>query len=59
MKRKSFVVIVIILIVIILGLCAFVAYDKNLFGIKGDIKKESNTVNNSNNNNKTRSIERF
>jgi len=43
MKKKSFIVIVILLIAIILGLCAYIAYDKNLFGIKGE-KKESNTV---------------
>ena len=45
MKKKSFIVIVILLVAIILGLCVFIAYDKNLFGIKGDNKKESsNTV---------------
>ena len=45
MKKKSFIVIVILLIAIILGWCVFIAYDKNLFGIKGENKKESsNTV---------------
>ena len=34
MKKKSFVVITILLILVILGLCAFIAYDKNLFDIK-------------------------
>lgn len=43
MKKKSFIVIVILLIAIILGLCVFIAYDKNLFGIKGE-KKESNNI---------------
>ena len=42
MKKKSFVVIVIILILIILGLCAFIAYDKGLFGNKE--KNTNNTV---------------
>lgn len=44
MKKKSFVVIVILLIAIILGLCVFIAYDKNLFGIKGETKKKSNNI---------------
>lgn len=40
MKKKSFVVIVIILILIIIGLCAYIAYDKGVFG-----NKENNTNN--------------
>lgn len=42
MKKKSFVVIVIFLILIIIGLCAYIAYDKGVFGNKE--KKENNTV---------------
>ena len=44
MKKKSFIVIVIFLILIILGLCAYIAYDKEVFGNKE--KKENNTVEN-------------
>ena len=44
MNKKSFIVIVILLIAIILGLCVFIAYDKNLFGIKGESKIEKNNV---------------
>ena len=44
MKKKSFIVIVILLVAIIIGLCVFIAYDKNLFGIKGE-KKESDQEN--------------
>ena len=44
MKKKSFIVIVILLIAIIIGLCVFIAYDKNLFGIKGEKKESSNIV---------------
>lgn len=43
MKKHSLIVIV-ILSIIILGLCAFIVYDKNLFGIKGESKTESNNV---------------
>ena len=43
MKKHSLIVIVILSIVIV-GLCAFIAYDKNLFGIKGENKKESDNV---------------
>ena len=39
MKKKSFVVIVIILVLIIIGLCAFIVYDKDLLGLK----KENNS----------------
>ena len=45
MKKKSFVVIVIFLILIILGLCAFIVYDKDLLNLKGNntsVKKEKN-----------------
>ena len=55
MKKKSFIVIVILLIAIILGLCAYIAYDKNLFGIKGE-KKESNTVDKKEDTNTTKDI---
>ena len=58
MKKKSFIVIVILLIAIIIGLCVFIAYDKNLFGIKGDNKKESsNTVEKKDDTNTTKEIE--
>lgn len=42
--KKSSIIVVVILSIVILGLCAFIVYDKNLFGIKGENKKESNTV---------------
>lgn len=42
--KKSSIIVIVILSVVILGLCAFIVYDKNLFGIKGESKKESNTV---------------
>lgn len=57
MKKKSFIVIVILLIAIILGLCVFIAYDKNLFGIKGESKKESNTVEKKDDANTTKEID--
>ena len=56
MKKKSFIVIVILLIAIILGLCAYIAYDKNLFGIKGE-KKESNTVEKKDDTNTTKEVD--
>lgn len=42
--KKSNVIIIIIMSVIILGLCAFIAYDKNLLGSKGNNTKKSNDV---------------
>lgn len=58
MKKKSFIVIVILLVAIILGLCVFIAYDKNLFGIKGENKKESsNTVEKKDDTNKAKGID--
>lgn len=56
MKKKSFIVIVILLIAIILGLCSYIAYDKNLFGIKGE-KKESNTVEKKEDTNTTKELD--
>ena len=60
MKKKSFVVIVIFLILIILGLCAFIVYDKGLFGNKEKVtnntveksKKEENVTSEKNANDK-------
>lgn len=40
MKKKSFVVITIFLSLVIIGLCVFIAYDKNVFNIRG----EKNTI---------------
>ena len=57
MKKKSFIVIVILLIAIILGLCVFIAYDKNLFGIKGEKKESSNTVEKKEDTNKTKEVD--
>ena len=57
MKKKSFIVIVIILIAIILGLCVFIAYDKNLFGIKGEKKKSSNTEEKKEDSNTTKELD--
>ena len=57
MKKKSFIVIVILLIAIILGLCAYIAYDKNLFGIKGEKKETNNTVEKKEDTNTTREVE--
>ena len=57
MKKKSFIVIVILLIAIILGLCAFIAYDKNLFGIKGEKKESSNVVENNSDNSSSKSVD--
>ena len=34
MNKKSFTVIVILLIMIIAGLCAFIAYDKDIFNVR-------------------------
>ena len=56
MKKKSFIVIVILLIAIILGLCVFIAYDKNLFGIKGEKKESSNTVEKKDDASKTKDV---
>ena len=44
MKKKSFVVIVIILILIIIGLCAFIVYDKDLLGLKKENNSNSEIV---------------
>ena len=44
MKKKSFVVITILLILVILGLCAFIAYDKNMFNIKGETDKQKEKI---------------
>ena len=52
MKKKSFVVIVILLITIILGLCAYIAYDKGLFDSKKESKKETKTAENKDNSKK-------
>ena len=57
MKKKSFIVIVILLVAIILGLCVFIAYDKNLFGIKGEKKESSNTVEKKDDTNKAKEID--
>ena len=42
--KKSLVIVIVILILVIVGLCAFIAYDKNLLGIKGESKTEKNNV---------------
>lgn len=47
MKKKSFVVITILLVAIILGLSAYIAYDKGLFDNKKGSKKETKTIENS------------
>ena len=44
MKKKSFVVIVIILVLIIIGLCAFIVYDKDLLGLKKENNSNSERV---------------
>ena len=44
MKKKSFVVIVIILVLIIIGLCAFIVYDKDLLGLKKENNSNSESV---------------
>lgn len=57
MKKKSFVVIVIFLILIILGLCAFIVYDKDLLGLKKDKKESSNIVEKKEDTNKSKEID--
>lgn len=57
MKKKSFIVIVILLIAIILGLCAYIAYDKKLFGIRGEKKESNNTVEKKDDINTTKEVE--
>ena len=42
--KKSSIIVIVILSLVILGLCVFIAYDKNLFGIKGESKIEKNNV---------------
>lgn len=57
MKKKSFIVIVILLVAIIIGLCVFIAYDKNLFGIKGEKKESSNAVEKKEDTNTTKEVD--
>ena len=44
--KKNLVVVIVILSIVVLGLCAFIIYDKDLLGIKGEGKKENNTTQN-------------
>ena len=42
--KKSLIIVIVILSIVIIGLCAFIAYDKDLFGVKGESKKTNNTI---------------
>ena len=42
MNKKSFTVIVILLIMIIAGLCAFIAYDKDIFNVRNKNTSKNN-----------------
>lgn len=42
MKKNSFIIVVVILIIVILGLCAFIIYDKDLFNIREKNITENN-----------------
>lgn len=57
MKKKSFIVIVIILVLVILGLCGYIVYDKDLFNLKNSGNDDKKIVENGKENNKVDSKE--